>query len=631
MAYERTSDSKVKGDSLDAFVDNLTKTLSRQQAVRNAEDELKFNEAVLNDNLSLEDQLEYRKDQYKRVSDDPDEKRRIRAEMAALKDRIEQKKFGDEYLNQLIDHEAGITSLDGVLDWLYEQKNSATDQTIIDSINKSILAKEEEKFKQTEALITNQTNYALKDKSVQIIDEQIAKVSSLKSKALLAGDDLTASSYNLQIQALTKAKTENEINRDIKNFAAATITGYASATKLLDSYNEKIANSNDNSPITIGDVTYSSAREFWGYKRDSYVADQSSSGFFGRLSTEVDTNIKTQASKNNLSAKVLVEMTAPYSALTGRPELQGYTDKINSLKQSSLQTGAGYLTDSIENKYSTNYDVNRAVGDLNVLKALGVNVDASLTKILTASASIKSNQVNSISTLAAQLMADNPKLTPEQAVAEAVKMGQGTTLSPEQLNEKSASDISASALSDPSNANDPKFTQGAPTTPATPGAAPSSGSQPSYTGASIVDFLNGRNLASDFSSRAKLAAQNGITNYTGTAEQNTQLLAKLNTAPAAAPTPTPTPTPAPTPQPQPQAPYTPTPTPAPTPAVAPTQAPQPQPTSTYNGASLVDYLGTIKQDTSYTYRAKLAAEKGIQNYTGTAAQNTQLLKTLRGF
>lgn len=623
MAYERTSDSKVKGDSLDAFVDNLTKTLSRQQAVRNAEDELKFNEAVLNDNLSLEDQLDYRKDQYKRVSDDPDEKRRIRAEMAALKDRIEQKKFGDEYLDQLINHEAGITSLDSVIDWLYDQKNSATDPTIIDSINKSILAKEEERFKQTEMLITNQTNYALKDKSVQIIDNQIAKVTSLKSKALLAGDEVSASSYDLQIQALSKAKTENEINRDIKNFAAATITGYASATKLLDSYNEKIANSSDNAPITIGDVTYSSAREFWSYKRDSYVADQSSSGFFGRLQTEVDNTIKTAASKNNLSTKTLVEYTQPYSALTGRAELSGYVDKINQLKQSSLQSGAGYLTDSIENKYSTNYDVNKAVGDLSVLKALGVNVDASMTKILTAAASIKSNQVNSISTLAAQLMADNPKLTPEQAVQEAVKMGQGTTLTPEELAGKSATDISTSALQDPSNANDPKFTQQAPApAPGTQPASPTS-SQPTYNGVSLVDFLNGRNLASDYSSRAKLAAENGITNYTGTAEQNTALLQKLNTAPAPTPTPTPAPTPGATP--------TPTPTPAPTPAVAPTQPAPSQPTSTYNGSSLVDYLGTIKQDTSYTYRAKLAAEKGIQNYTGTADQNTQLLKTLRGF
>lgn len=45
-----------------------------------------------------------------------------------------------------------------------------------------------------------------------------------------------------------------------------------------------------------------------------------------------------------------------------------------------------------------------------------------------------------------------------------------------------------------------------------------------YTGNSIVDFLNAAKQPSDFGSRAKLAAQYGISNYTGTASQNTQLL-----------------------------------------------------------------------------------------------------------
>lgn len=47
-----------------------------------------------------------------------------------------------------------------------------------------------------------------------------------------------------------------------------------------------------------------------------------------------------------------------------------------------------------------------------------------------------------------------------------------------------------------------------------------------YTGNSIVDALVAGGQASDFTSRAKLATTQGITNYTGTADQNTQLLQK---------------------------------------------------------------------------------------------------------
>ena len=49
-----------------------------------------------------------------------------------------------------------------------------------------------------------------------------------------------------------------------------------------------------------------------------------------------------------------------------------------------------------------------------------------------------------------------------------------------------------------------------------------------YTGNSIVDYLKSVGQASDYASRATLAAQKGITNYTGSDEQNTKLLGMLN-------------------------------------------------------------------------------------------------------
>jgi hypothetical protein len=51
--------------------------------------------------------------------------------------------------------------------------------------------------------------------------------------------------------------------------------------------------------------------------------------------------------------------------------------------------------------------------------------------------------------------------------------------------------------------------------------------------------------------------------------------------------------------------------------------------ATYTGPSIVDYLKSIGEDSSYAARAKRAAEMGIENYKGTAAQNTQMLNMLR--
>mgnify|MGYP001560576588 CR=1 FL=1 len=45
--------------------------------------------------------------------------------------------------------------------------------------------------------------------------------------------------------------------------------------------------------------------------------------------------------------------------------------------------------------------------------------------------------------------------------------------------------------------------------------------------------------------------------------------------------------------------------------------------------SIVDYLSSAGKDSSYVARQALATKMGIQNYTGSASQNTQLLNTLR--
>jgi len=53
-------------------------------------------------------------------------------------------------------------------------------------------------------------------------------------------------------------------------------------------------------------------------------------------------------------------------------------------------------------------------------------------------------------------------------------------------------------------------------------------------------------------------------------------------------------------------------------------------TPTYQGDSIVDFLASTGQDSSFGARSNLAKQYGISNYRGSAEQNTQLLNTLRG-
>ena len=52
-------------------------------------------------------------------------------------------------------------------------------------------------------------------------------------------------------------------------------------------------------------------------------------------------------------------------------------------------------------------------------------------------------------------------------------------------------------------------------------------------------------------------------------------------------------------------------------------------TSKYTGDSIVDYLKSIGQPSTFAHRKKLAQQYGIKNYTGTVRQNIRLLNALR--
>lgn len=112
----------------------------------------------------------------------------------------------------------------------------------------------------------------------------------------------------------------------------------------------------------------------------------------------------------------------------------------------------------------------------------------------------------------------------------------------------------------------------------------------SYKGNSIVDYLSSKGIDSSYKNRVKLAKEYGISNYTGLANQNLQLLHKMLEGKPVAP----------------------------------------KRTSNYKGNSIIDYLRSINENPSYTNRSRLAAKYGVKNYSGSASQNLELLRKMRG-
>lgn len=118
---------------------------------------------------------------------------------------------------------------------------------------------------------------------------------------------------------------------------------------------------------------------------------------------------------------------------------------------------------------------------------------------------------------------------------------------------------------------------------------------PKFNSTSIVDGLKSIGVDSSMSNRKKIAAANGIKNYTGTADQNSTMLAlakagRLKKTGSTA-----------------SASYYPK----------------------FNSTSIVDGLKSIGVNSSFGNRQKIAAANGIKAYAGTAEQNERLLNLAR--
>lgn len=120
-----------------------------------------------------------------------------------------------------------------------------------------------------------------------------------------------------------------------------------------------------------------------------------------------------------------------------------------------------------------------------------------------------------------------------------------------------------------------------------------SGNSSGYTGNSLVDYLESIGKDSSFNARKKYAAQYGIKNYEGTAQQNTALLNAMrgNAKPSV-----------------------------------------PKPSTSYypavNKNGLVPSLKAIGVDSSFAHRKRIAQANGISNYSGTYSQNDKLATLL---
>ncbi|MGN1457569.1 MAG: hypothetical protein ACI4XP_06410 [Acutalibacteraceae bacterium] len=139
----------------------------------------------------------------------------------------------------------------------------------------------------------------------------------------------------------------------------------------------------------------------------------------------------------------------------------------------------------------------------------------------------------------------------------------------------------------------------------------------SSSASTIIEGLNSIGVDSSKAFRTKIAAANNIADYSGTAAQNTQMLNLLKQGKLIDPSGS-----AATSQPE-------TSETTSQPETSETVTVTYYPKCSSSASTIVEGLNSIGVDSSKAFRTKIAAANDIANYSGTAAQNTQMLNLLK--
>lgn len=442
MAFDRLNQKSIVAANLDSFVSSSLTLLSNQRAEQNAVKESAFLNAVLEDDLTLDDQISYREDQVKTVPpNDAKERLRIRSQISNLKDLKQVETFNNEYLQQLTNFNSGNLSIDQTIKWLTDRRTRTTDTKIKNQINTQLNQLKAQRHTTRKNVVASQTTYAVNDKSEEVLGAQIKEVSGLRKEALLKSDDQFVATLDLQLQSLKKTLGEGRVTKALSNMSVSTLTGQ-SAVGMLNKFNSQVESADQGTPLTIGGTSYTSANEFWSGERSKYLNDRTANGFFGRYSTELKQQVDYKQSRKVLRNQDIAGVNNWYESIKDRPEMTGYEEKINQEQQRGLKYSTELKAVEAVNQFKTDLNAVKAVDTLSYLQeTYGVNLTSAYQSVIQLASQEKESQIQQLLGTMGDIMKNSPGTSQQDALKQAVRSGAGVVFAPQELATNKASEI----------------------------------------------------------------------------------------------------------------------------------------------------------------------------------------------
>jgi len=532
--------------------------------------ELEFQVAVAS-GLSYSDQIKFRErqieDAEKSSFPDADFITNLTKSLATTKQLSRFAKVRELYKKSLNDYQTGKSSLESYASVLESELDLETDPTMRAELSTLVFQANTEKTTNDLNAIRNRASIALKDKSVSVVESSISEIKSKRALASINNNQEEMSMWDQTIQSLNGVKGTLQIENATNELNFKITKNNPKANDKLSYLNDIISGADSSEKIIYNNVEYPSLKAFWENKRDDYIANS----YFDEADKDMAAeNLRIAATSKfgQIPTARIQAVSDFFNKIKTRPEFAPYADQIEqrrvesvsklttdlagSLYEEADQTGNNAKAQTavlgLEQKFGVNVQRQAFGGEGTIANEAMKKTDSSITPEATINNGTGGmhtvTQGENLSAIASkngisllQLLDANPEYKKNPSM---VNIGASLKLptSPTSIKQETAVAPIKPVTPETKPANAPAV-KPTMTPPATNTPAPTQTQTPTQTNtpaptqttktfSSVTDLFKSKGMDSSYAARAKVAAEKGISNYTGTAEQNRQLINKIN-------------------------------------------------------------------------------------------------------
>lgn len=523
----------------------VTNSITAVKAIRKSDQarkEAEFQRAIAN-GLSYEEQVAMRQAQLEEEKassiSDPDFVMTLETSIASTKKLGRFNKYRSRYAESLGELSAGKINEEEYLSTLKRNLEGVDDPELRLEIQGDITAAEGKAKQYKDVILSNQIKKAKYDGTRAALGEVIASVNTARAKALISDNQDEVTAYDETLSALNSQMSGVKIQDAITGFQVKSSTRGTNPKEKLDYINSEIQGADANTPIKIGDKSYTSAQQFWSSERDGFLAG--SSQIFGNFFDELNTTTKNAINANAVkfgypTQSVLDDTLRTFNELRSKPEMTPFMNRLDINQADVMSDAVDKLAKRVNSIGTNNLTFKEADIQLqNIATKYGVDVsgyrlqlDENLRNLARGNVITRDEAVK----MAPDVNVELPKVevTPTTPTAPstvpapvAPKPTLDVSTPPVQMDARtkaiqSLKDLGYSAP-DETEIQAAMRNTAAPAAPSAvvppaaatvtpaPTAAPV---QSAYTGSSVVDYLKSKGQDTSTVSRAKLAVERGI-------------------------------------------------------------------------------------------------------------------------